>query len=113
MNLPFHPARVSPKSSQRQACVLAKGATQGDEGLEAPALAALAALAAQHFAPAGFCRRGRTVQRVRGCYRSRAISACSTSVIKPLFASARCRASVVMIGVSGPICSASRTSSGV
>ncbi len=45
-------------------------------------------------------------------YRSRAIRACSTRVISALLASARWRASVVMIGASGPICSASRTSSG-
>ena len=48
-----------------------------------------------------------------GAYRRRAISACSTSVMSALLASARWRASVVMIGVSGPICRASRTSSGV
>lgn len=46
-------------------------------------------------------------------YLSRAMSACSTSVISALFASARWRASVVRIGVSGPIWRASRTSSGV
>ncbi len=45
-------------------------------------------------------------------YFSRAMRACSTSVMSALFASCRVRASVVMIGVSGPICSASRTSSG-
>ncbi|CAM5417635.1 hypothetical protein SMICM304S_03588 [Streptomyces microflavus] len=53
------------------------------------------------------------VPECRGPQRRRAIRACSTSVMSALLASARCRASVVRIGVSGPICSASRTSSGV
>ncbi len=54
----------------------------------------------------------RSMSPSAGLYLSRAMRACSTRVISALLASARWRASVVMIGASGPIWRASRTSSG-